>query len=407
MTENQNSYFKDTGCNDWDVVEFYRNWIHNYQEDPSKLDYQKAKIKLINCLEDIAALSPKSEKPKSSKKSKGGCLFVLTWCRDKIKQKRKKGSTIDNIWKSVEIDVYSKKTELEKAKLKHVQISGMVRTAKENQEYASTMNKGVLLDFEGEFAERKNKRALFETPNKRPRKQDSVEKVKDFSAGYDGQILDPELFLVVTDKEYDVESSEHPFDYNEWTLKSGLKVIDLLKVAAGINGHFMRLVIADIASLCSQHINFSNHVRPEVWGIVRCGLKVAKPKWCEEHEYVEIQKAIKRRSIINPPEFIASLLKNKSLAALGKELNKIKIKELMKLNDNLEEVKQLSLISAPPDALTSFFVKILSLFHQFVFPQQSIMQQIGVSEASYGAYIIHPCIIELLTGLEGHLLYEP
>jgi hypothetical protein len=134
--------------------------------------------------------------------------------------------------------------------------------------------------------------------------------VKDFSAEYDGQTLDPELFLVETDKEYDVESSEHPFDYNEWTLKPGLKVIDLLKMAAGINGHLMRLVIADIASLCSQPINFSNHVRPEVWGIVRCGLKVAKPKWCEEHEYVEIQKTIKRRSIINPPKFVASLLKN-------------------------------------------------------------------------------------------------
>lgn len=38
--------------------------------------------------------------------------------------------------------------------------------------------------------------------------------VKDFSAEYDGQILDPELFLVETDKEYDVES-EYPFDYNE------------------------------------------------------------------------------------------------------------------------------------------------------------------------------------------------
>ncbi|CAG8658706.1 8053_t:CDS:2, partial [Paraglomus occultum] len=45
--------------------------------------------------------------------------------------------------------------------------------------------------------------------------------------------------------------------------------------------------------------------------------------------------------------------------------------------------------------------------HQFVFPQQSIMQQIGVSEASYGTYIMHPCFIELLTELEGHLLYEP
>lgn len=165
-----------------------------------------------------------------------------------------------------------------------------------------------------------------------------------------------------------------------------MKVIDLLKVAAGINGHLMR---------------------PEVWGIVHCGLNVAKPKWCEEDEYVEIQETTNRHNIVNPPEFITSLLKNKSLVDLGKELNKIKIKELMKLNDDLEEIKQLILVLAPPDTLTSVFVKILSWFHQFVFPQQSIMQQIGVSEASYSAYIIHPCLIELLTGLEGYLLYKP
>jgi len=121
--------------------------------------------------------------------------------------------------------------------------------------------------------------------------------------------LDPELSLVETDKEYSVER-EHPFDDNEWTLKSGLKVVDLLKVAAVSNGHLMSLVIANISSLHSQHINFSTHFRPEVWGIVRCGLKVAKPKWCEEDEYVEIQKTTKPRSIVNPPEFITSLLKN-------------------------------------------------------------------------------------------------
>ena len=143
-----------------------------------------------------------------------------------------------------------------------------------------------------------------------------IPQAKDFSVEYDGQILDPELFLVETDKEYSVER-EHPFDDNEWTLKSGLKVVDLLKVAAGINGHLMRLGIANIASLRSQHINFSTHFRPEVWGIVRCGLKVAKPKWCEEHEYAEIQKTIKRRSIINPPEFVARLLKMYNLFSLS------------------------------------------------------------------------------------------
>ncbi|CAG8758987.1 2600_t:CDS:2, partial [Gigaspora margarita] len=209
-----------------------------------------------------------------------------------------------------------------------------------------------------------------ETANKRPRKQDSVEKVKDFLAEYDGQILDPELFLIETNEEYNVE-------------RSGLKVIDLLKVAAGINGHLMR---------------------PEVWSIVHCGLNIAKPKWYKEDEYVEIQETTNRHNIVNPLEFITSLLKNKSLVNLGKELNKIKIKELMKLNDYLEEIKQLILVLAPPDTLTSVFVKIL---HQFVFPQQSIMQQIEVSEASYSTYIIHPCLIELLTGLEGYLLYKP
>ncbi|GES93377.1 hypothetical protein GLOIN_2v1707386 [Rhizophagus clarus] len=381
------SYFKDTDFNAWDVVGFYRRWISDYKEDASKLNYQKAKDKLVKCLEDIAASSPTGNEVRKAQ----------TLLR-KAKQSRKKGGTIDTIWKSVEIDVFSKEIELEKVKLKHVQISGMVRTAKENQKYASTMNKGVLSDLEGEFAERKKKRSLSETkssevnkyeetPKKRLRKQDLVEKAEDFSGKYNGQRLDPELFLVETDKEYDAdESNEHPFDYDEWTLKSGLKVIDLLKVAAGINGHLMR---------------------PEVWGIVRCGLKVAKPKWCEEEEYVEIQKTIKQRSIIDPPEFVVNLLKNKSLTFLEMELNKIKIKELMKLNDDLEGAKQLSLVIAPPDALTSFFVKILSRFHQFVFPQQSIMQQIGVSEVSYGAYIIHPCLIELLAGLEGQLLYEP
>ena len=67
-----------------------------------------------------------------------------------------------------------------------------------------------------------------------------IYQVEDFSGEYNGQELDPELFLVETDKEYDAEGSEHPFNHDEWTLKSGLAVIDLLRVAAGIKGHLMR-----------------------------------------------------------------------------------------------------------------------------------------------------------------------
>ena len=54
MTE----YFKDTDVKAWDVVGFYRCWIHSYKENTSMLDYQKAKDKLIKYLEDIVALSP-------------------------------------------------------------------------------------------------------------------------------------------------------------------------------------------------------------------------------------------------------------------------------------------------------------------------------------------------------------
>ncbi|CAJ0889693.1 20964_t:CDS:2 [Entrophospora sp. SA101] len=55
-----------------------------------------------------------------------------------------------------------------------------------------------------------------------------------FSGEYDGQELDPVLFLVETEVEYDVDNSKHPFNHDEWILKSGLAVIDLLKIAAGI-----------------------------------------------------------------------------------------------------------------------------------------------------------------------------
>jgi len=41
---------------------------------------------------------------------------------------------------------------------------------------------------------------------------------KSFSVEYDGQILDPELLLVETEKKYDVESSEHPSKQMQWQL---------------------------------------------------------------------------------------------------------------------------------------------------------------------------------------------
>jgi len=82
-------------------------------------------------------------------------------------------------------------------------------------------------------------------------------------------------------------------------LKSGSTVLDLLKAAARIKGH---------------------PLRPEVWGIVRCGLKIAKPKWCNKEEYAEIQKSTKSRSMVSPPELVAKLLRQKSLIYLEHQL---------------------------------------------------------------------------------------
>jgi hypothetical protein len=36
-----------------------------------------------------------------------------------------------------------------------------------------------------------------------------------------------------------------------------------------------------------------------------------------------------------------------------------------------------------------------------------IMQTATVSEATYGMYIIHPCFMEMLAGVEKKVYYEP
>ncbi|CAG8833086.1 5784_t:CDS:2, partial [Racocetra persica] len=192
----------------------------------------------------------------------------------------------------------------------------------------------------------------------------------------EGIEIDPELVLKETNEAM-IPYFERSFNYdfwNCWTLKSGSVVTELLEKASNVKGH---------------------PLRPEVWRIIRCGFKIAKPKWLSNEEYTEIQSFAKRSSITSPPKDIIELLKIKSLKSLGFEVKKFKrdklnahLENITSQNSgedlNLETIKITCSILYPEDTFTAFFVKVLSLFHKYVFIEDSVMQQPDVSEADYG-----------------------
>ncbi|CAG8539442.1 6688_t:CDS:10 [Ambispora gerdemannii] len=220
----------------------------------------------------------------------------------------------------------------------------------------------------------------------------------------EGVEIDPELAVQETD-EAAIPYFERSFDHNSWkswTLRSGSVVVDLLKKASRIKGH---------------------PLRPEVWSIIRCGFKIAKPKWCNDKEYAEIQSFTRRPSLTSPPKHIMELLKRqKSLESLGFEIKKFKRDKLNTDTYFLEEItsrysdeekalfsENIKITCSTPyfeDSFTTFFMKILSLFHKYVFIDDSIIQQPGVSEANYGGYVIHPCLKKIHVDLEDCLHYH-
>ncbi|CAG8597002.1 9147_t:CDS:2 [Dentiscutata erythropus] len=201
----------------------------------------------------------------------------------------------------------------------------------------------------------------------------------------EGIEIDPELVLKETN-EVIIPYFERSFNYdfwNCWTLKSGSVVTELLEKASNVKGH---------------------PLRPEVWRIIRYGFKIAKPKWLSNEEYTEIQSFAKCSSITSPPKDIIELLKIKLLKSLELEVKKFKkdklnahlLENITSQNFgedlNLETIKITCSILYPEDTFTAFFVKILSLFHKFVFIEGSVMQQPDVLEADYGDYLIYPCL---------------
>ncbi|CAI2175007.1 8770_t:CDS:2, partial [Funneliformis geosporum] len=104
----------------------------------------------------------------------------------------------------------------------------------------------------------------------------------------EGIIVDSELALQETDEE-SVPTSERLFNedtWKKWTLKSSSVVADLLDKFARKKGH---------------------PLRPEAWRIVRCGFKIAKPKWCSNEDYSEIQRYTRRATISSRTETISRL----------------------------------------------------------------------------------------------------
>ncbi|KAF0408425.1 hypothetical protein F8M41_008504 [Gigaspora margarita] len=167
----------------------------------------------------------------------------------------------------------------------------------------------------------------------------------------EGIEIDPELVLKETNEAM-IPYFERSFNYdfwNCWTLKSGSVVTELLEKASNVKGH---------------------PLRPEVWRIIRCGFKIAKPKWLSNEEYTEIQSFAKRSSITSLPKDIIELLKIKSLKSLGFEVKKFKrdklnahlLENITSQNSgedlNLETIKITCSILYPEDTFTAFFVKV-------------------------------------------------
>ncbi|CAJ0836797.1 11370_t:CDS:10, partial [Entrophospora sp. SA101] len=192
-----------------------------------------------------------------------------------------------------------------------------------------------------------------------------------------GMEIDPKLLIQETN-EVTAPYSECSFNYISWKiwrLKSGSVVTDLLEKLSRTKGH---------------------PLRSEVWNIIHCGFKIVKPKWCNDEEYAEIQSFTKRPSFKSLPKHIIELLK-KSLGSLGFEIKKFKLntniyflEEIPKskgndqFSDDLEKIRLTFSTPYPEDPFTTFFIKILSLLHKYVFMEDSILQKPDISEANYG-----------------------
>ncbi|CAG8641439.1 13014_t:CDS:2, partial [Ambispora gerdemannii] len=173
-----------------------------------------------------------------------------------------------------------------------------------------------------------------------------------------GIIIDSELALQETDEE-SVPAFARLFDedtWKKWKLKSGAVVADLLAKSAHKKGH---------------------PLRSEVWRIVRCGFKIAKPGWCSSENYSEIQKYTRRATISNRLEIISKFLRLVCLPFYARQ----GIEEVRLLNNINEIIKEEDIRKLLLEEL-----KITCVIHQDVFGDAIRRIGIGLRRLCYSSF---------------------
>src|SRR5436305_782026 len=66
------NYFNETEVKAWNIIQYHKNWISTYKEDPIKLTYNKASDNLLKTLRNIV------DKSLDSTKIRKACELLLT-----------------------------------------------------------------------------------------------------------------------------------------------------------------------------------------------------------------------------------------------------------------------------------------------------------------------------------------
>ncbi|PKY55117.1 hypothetical protein RhiirA4_410313, partial [Rhizophagus irregularis] len=93
MSNYWNKYFDETDIKSWDILQFYKDWICTYKQNPEKLTYRMSTDALAKSLRSIVNNSPDTAKVEKAKN-----LLSDLECG----QKRKSGNCIDKLWIKIE-----------------------------------------------------------------------------------------------------------------------------------------------------------------------------------------------------------------------------------------------------------------------------------------------------------------
>ncbi|RIA81319.1 hypothetical protein C1645_565216 [Glomus cerebriforme] len=135
------NYFNETEVKAWNIIQYHKNWISTYKEDPIKLTYNKASDNLLKSLRNIV------DKNLDSIKIRKACELLST-----SKIYRKKGNDIDKLWLIIEDEMRIQRIEQEKTNLELLKIDNMTQALKHVQRYAGVLGNGAIANLESASA---------------------------------------------------------------------------------------------------------------------------------------------------------------------------------------------------------------------------------------------------------------